>query len=162
MVGPDGPAPVEGEGLGDGPVRLIAFVKRREGTTREEFLEHWRDRHGPLIRDTPGLARHIERYEQMAARPGDRSGWDGVAVQQFRSWSDFVGLLSDPAAAAMRADEEAFLDPASTKVVFTADRVVVIGDDALTSDVEMTLDEPVTPLAELSPEGGREPRERSR
>ncbi|MBK6857714.1 MAG: EthD domain-containing protein [Microthrixaceae bacterium] len=114
----------------DGPVQLVAFVKRRAGTSRAEFLDHWRNHHAPLIRDTPGLARHIQRYEQMAARPDDRSGWDGVAVQQFVSWDAFVAMLSDPAAAAMRADEDAFLDPASTKVVFTADRVVVIGEDA--------------------------------
>jgi uncharacterized protein (TIGR02118 family) len=113
-----------------GTVRLFAFVRRREGTTTEQFLDHWRNHHGPLIRDTPGLGDRVVRYEQHAARPDDRSGWDGVAVQEFESWDDFIGMPSDPAGAAMRADEEAFLDPASIKVVFTHDRVVVIGDDA--------------------------------
>ena len=109
-------------------VRLFAFVRRREGTSREQFLDHWRHHHGPLIRDTPGLGDRLVRYEQHAARPDDRSGWDGVAVQEFSSWDQFVAMLSDPAAEAMRADEAEFLDPASIKVVFTHDRVVMIGD----------------------------------
>lgn len=129
---PDAPTPSDGLSRPDDPatVRLFAFVRRREGTTTEQFLDHWRHHHGPLIRDTPGLGDRVVRYEQHAARPDDRSGWDGVAVQEFRSWDDFVAMLSDPAATAMRADEEAFLDPASIKVVFTHDRVVMIGDDA--------------------------------
>lgn len=111
------------------PVRLFAFVKRRADLSREQFLDHWRNVHGPLIRDTPGLAARIVRYEQHAARPDDRSGWDGVAMQEFATWEDFVAMLADPAADAMRADEGAFLDPGSIKVVFTEDRVVVIDPD---------------------------------
>jgi uncharacterized protein (TIGR02118 family) len=108
---------------------LFAFVRRKDGMSREDFLAHWRDVHGPLIRDTPGLGDRVERYEQHAARGDDRSGWDGVAVQRFASWDDFVAMLSGPAGEAMRADEANFLDPSSITVVFTDDRVVVIGDD---------------------------------
>jgi uncharacterized protein (TIGR02118 family) len=107
-------------------VKLFAFVKRREGMSREEFLHHWHHRHGPLIRDTPGLGDRTVRYEQHPARSDDRSGWDGVAVQEFASWDDFVAMLGGEAGAAMRADEANFLDPSSIKVVFTDDPVVVI------------------------------------
>lgn len=114
---------------GTPPMTLFAFVKRKEGMSREEFLAYWHDRHGPLIRDTPGLGDRTTRYEQHPARAGDRSGFDGVAVQEFASWDDFVAMLSGPPGDAMRADETNFLDSASIKVVFTEGRVVVIGDD---------------------------------
>ncbi|MBX3284647.1 MAG: EthD domain-containing protein [Acidimicrobiales bacterium] len=110
-------------------MKLFAFVKRKEGMTREEFLDHWHHRHGPLIRDTPGLGDRTIRYEQHPARKDDTSGWDGVAVQEFASWNDFVAMLSGEAGAAMRADEANFLDPSSIKVVFTEGTVVVIGDE---------------------------------
>ena len=45
-------------------VKLFALLRRREGMSTEEFVEHWRDRHGPLIAGEPSLARHILRYEQ--------------------------------------------------------------------------------------------------
>jgi uncharacterized protein (TIGR02118 family) len=110
----------------DGGVRLFAFVKRREGMSREEFLDYWHTRHGPLIRDTPELRRHLLAYEQHPARPDDRSGWDGVAVQQFASWDDFIAMISGPAGEAMRTDEANFLESSAIKVVFTDDPVVVI------------------------------------
>lgn len=107
-------------------MRLVAFVRRREGMSREEFLRYWHERHGPLIRDTPGLGDRLLRYEQLPAREDDRSEWDGVAVQEFASWDDFVAMLESPAAEAMRADEANFIDPHSIRVVFTDDPVVVV------------------------------------
>ena len=108
---------------------LFAFVKRREGMSREDFLTYWHTVHGPLIRDTPELGGRTVRYEQHPARADDRSGFDGVAVQEFASWDDFVAMLSGPAGDAMRADEANFLDSSSIKVVFTEGKVVMIGDD---------------------------------
>lgn len=110
------------------PMRLFAFVRRRADLSREDFLRYWHEHHGPLIRDTPELARHVRRYEQRPAHPNDRSGWDGVAVQDFDSWDEFLGMITGPAGEAMRADEQHFLDPESIKVVFTQGRVVVIDD----------------------------------
>ncbi len=111
-------------------MKLFAFVKRKEGMSREDFLAYWHDTHGPLIRDTPGLGDRTVAYEQHPARADDRSGWDGVAVQEFASWEDFLAMLSGPAGEAMRADEANFLDPSSIKVVFTDDPVVVIAPEA--------------------------------
>lgn len=108
-------------------MKLFAFVKRKEGMSRTDFLDYWQHQHGPLIRDTPGLGDRTIRYEQHPARPDDQSGWDGVAVQEFASWDDFLAMLDGEAGAAMRADEANFLDSASIKVVFTEDPVVIIG-----------------------------------
>lgn len=110
-------------------IRLFAFVKRREGMSREEFFDYWHHRHGPLIRDTPELSRHLIDYAQHPATAEDRSGWDGVAVQTFASWDDLTAMISGPAGETMRADEAAFLDPDSLRVVFTGEPVVVIAPD---------------------------------
>ncbi len=115
-------------GKGD-QMHIVAFVKRKEGLSREEFLRYWHDVHGPLIRDTPGLGDRTTGYVQHPAHDHDRSGWDGVAIQSFASWDDFTSMLAGPAGEAMRADEAHFLDPASIKVVFTGDPHVVIPFD---------------------------------
>jgi len=107
-------------------LRLFAFVKRREGMSREEFLDYWRNQHGPLIRDTPALADRTISYVQHAAADQDGSGWDGVAVQEFADWDEFLAMLQGPAGDAMRADEANFLDSSSIKVVFADDAVVMI------------------------------------
>lgn len=107
-------------------MQLFAFVKRKEGMSREDFLAYWHGTHGPLIRDTPGLGDRTMSYVQHPAHPNDRSGFDGVAVQEFASWDDFLAMLDGPAGDAMRADEANFLDPSSIKVVFTGDEPVVV------------------------------------
>lgn len=107
-------------------MKLFAFIKRREGMSREDFLAYWHEQHGPLIRDTPGLGDRTLSYHQYPARADDRSGWDGVAVQEFASWQDFLAMLEGPAGEAMRADEANFIDPDSIRVVFTDDPVTVV------------------------------------
>ena len=46
---------------------------------------------------------------QYAAHPQDQSGYDGVAVQEFASWDDFIAMISGPAGDLMREDEANFL-----------------------------------------------------
>lgn len=113
----------------DDHVRLFAFVRRKEGMSREDFLAYWHTQHGPLIRDTPGLGDRTIRYHQHPAAPQDASGWDGVAMQEFASWDDFIDMLGGEAGQAMRDDEANFLDSSSIKVVFTQGRVVMIDPD---------------------------------
>lgn len=129
-------------------MKLFAFVKRKEGMSREEFLDHWHHHHGPLIRDTPGLGDQTLSYVQHPTAPEDRSGWDGVAVQEFASWDAFLEMLGGESGELMRADEANFLDPSSIKVVFTDHEVVVIGDGAARSG------QPGTPGVPGVPDGG--------
>ncbi|MGB6056862.1 MAG: EthD domain-containing protein [Microthrixaceae bacterium] len=112
-------------------VKLFAFLRRNPELSFQEFVTHWREQHGPLIRDEPTLARHIVRYEQhVRHRPepisGNR-GVDGVAVQWFNSIDDFVGFISEPAYAELIApDEKRMLDMDQVEFVITEEPHVVI------------------------------------
>ena len=111
-------------------VTLYAFLVRRADLTHEQFVDHWRNHHGPLIRDTPSLAKYLVRYEQHARIPGRRGGspeYDGVAVQVFESWDEFLAMLAEPEAQLMSDDEANFLDHAELKVLFSEDVVTVVG-----------------------------------
>lgn len=112
-------------------VKLFAFIRRRPDLSAEEFHAHWRDRHGPLIADTPELARHVVRYEQHPRHhPGRRSGSDGidgVAVQWFESMDHFRSFLTDPAYAELVAvDERRFIDTDRIEYVITDEPAVII------------------------------------
>ncbi|MCB0996931.1 MAG: EthD family reductase, partial [Acidimicrobiales bacterium] len=100
-------------------IKLLAFVRRRNDVSPAEFHAHWRDRHGPLIRDTPELARHVRRYEQnhrldadyereRGALERDSGDFDGVAVQWFDSLDGFRAFVAEPAMAEVFADEQRF------------------------------------------------------
>jgi uncharacterized protein (TIGR02118 family) len=116
----------EPAGAEKAPMTLFAFVKRKEGMSHEEFLDYWRNHHGPLIRDTPVLRAPVLHYEQHGVHPSDGSGFDGVAMETYTSWEDFLAVLDTPEGQIMRDDEANFLDSSSIKVVFTADRVIQI------------------------------------
>lgn len=112
-------------------VKMFAVLRRKPGLTHEEFVAHWRDHHGPLIRDTPELARHIVRYEQHARHRGDAlsgtEGVDGVAVQWFRTIDDFLGFISEPSYPELVApDERRFIDMDRIEFVITDEPNVVI------------------------------------
>jgi hypothetical protein len=115
-------------------IQLVAFLVRNPALTRAEFETHWREIHGPLIRDTPELARHIVRYEQhppdggLTAVGGD---WDGVALQWFASADEFLGFVNEPAyTEVLQPDEQFLLDIDRVEVMFvTEGRVVIGGDD---------------------------------
>lgn len=110
-------------------ISLHAFLVRKPGMSTEDFLNYWREVHGPFIRDTPELARHLLRYEQhprIAGRRGGDSEYDGVAIQSFASWGDFAAMLTGEAGEAMRRDEENFLDRDRISVVFTEDPTVIV------------------------------------
>lgn len=116
-------------------VKLFAFIRRRDGLDVEEFRRHWREVHGPLIRDTPELARHIMRYEQHPRHREDAlsgtDGIDGVAVQWFREVDDFVAFVSEPSYGELVApDERRFIDTDSIQFVITDEPTVLIDDGA--------------------------------
>ena len=112
-------------------VKLFAFIRRNPDMSTEEFLDHWRNRHGPLIAGTPELARHIVRYEQHPRhRPDGLSGTggiDGVAVQWFDRIDDFEAFISEPAYSELIApDERRFLDTKELAFIVTDSPHVVI------------------------------------
>jgi uncharacterized protein (TIGR02118 family) len=124
-------------------IKLICFVKRNPSLSVEEFHDHWRGRHARLIRETPGVADRVRRYEQnhRCAEDYERGGeFDGVAIQWFDSMDDFVAMVGDAEYQARVApDERALLDLDGIAWILTEhEEVVIPGPEAR--------DEPVVKL----------------
>ena len=56
-------------------VKLFVFLKRKPGSTHEEFRAGWRDLHAPVVMGAPSFEPHVRRYVQSYAIParGSRS-----------------------------------------------------------------------------------------
>ena len=114
-------------------VKLFAYLSRLDSMSHDEFLDHWVNRHGPLIASTPSLARHIIRYDQhprLSDGPlGGSEGCDGVTEQWFASMDDFVAFVSEPDYRDLIAPDEArFLDMDRLRFVVCDAPTSVIGD----------------------------------
>jgi uncharacterized protein (TIGR02118 family) len=114
-------------------IRLITLLVRKPGTTHDEFLAHWHERHGPLVRSLAS-AKYIRRYEQHpAAWPPAGSEraepeYDGVTIQWFDSVESFWAHLAEPDSKLMMADVERFLDSSKLDWVLCEEPTVVIED----------------------------------
>ena len=112
-------------------VKLISLLKRKPGTTHEEFLAYWRDIHGPLIAGS-SAAQYVSRYEQHPTAwpaPGSRQPepeYDGVTIQWFESTEAFYGHMSESDFGDMIADTKKFLDTTNIVWTLTDDPTIVI------------------------------------
>jgi uncharacterized protein (TIGR02118 family) len=88
-------SPISRDRLDGGSQALIgacSFLRRRPGDTLTHFETHWREVHGPLAADLPGVARylqgHIIRDETITNHRALDLGIDGFAQQWFASEAD--------------------------------------------------------------------------
>jgi hypothetical protein len=111
-------------------IKLTVLVKRNPELSIEEFHAEWRA-HGRMIADEPAFGRYIRRYEQHHRVPADyRTGdtFDGMVLQWFDTYADFVALLQTPEyAAKMQPDEARLLDLPGMVILFTEEAEVFIG-----------------------------------
>ncbi len=114
-------------------IRLTVLVKRNPALSMEEFHEEWRA-HGRMIGAEPVFARYVRRYEQHHRVPADYSSplyagdeFDGMAVQWFDSFKDFMAMLQTPEyASKMQPDEDRILDLPRMVVMITEEPEVFI------------------------------------
>jgi uncharacterized protein (TIGR02118 family) len=122
-------------------IKVVFMVRRREGTTREEFQRYWKEEHAELVKRHAELLR-IRRYVQTHARDTDLDGalagsrgseprqYDGVAELWWDSIDELVqAATSEEGQTAQRAlleDERRFIDLANSPI-WLGEEIAVIG-----------------------------------
>jgi hypothetical protein len=114
-------------------IRLTAMLRRNPALTAEEFQAHWRDVHADKIRSVPGVRSRLVRYEQHPRLAAGANGWagtegfDGVAMQWYRSLDDFIAMTNDPGyQETVAPDERRLLDLAGGVYLLTGEPRIVI------------------------------------
>jgi uncharacterized protein (TIGR02118 family) len=114
----------------------LGFYKRKPGLTHQQFSDHWRNVHGPLIRNHPDVAKFLLRYVQHHIEPGqDFPGvvpldFDGFSEAWFESVEARQRMHADPFfQQRVIPDEHNFIDMAQTRVLMYDTQVVQVGED---------------------------------
>ncbi|KAG7100206.1 hypothetical protein E1B28_001981 [Marasmius oreades] len=110
----------------NGGMRLIVHLKRKTGTTSQEFSKHWMKKHAGVVADFPGARDVIRLYDQnhvikelslgeltvnKSTTIGMEKEWDGVPFLDAESLENLFVLLGEENFARVRqADEARFLD----------------------------------------------------
>jgi len=108
-------------------VKLVAFFKRTPGMSVEDFQQHWRTTHAELVVRQKGLRRYVQNHTLLSGYSRSEPDYDGVAEAWFDDTQAMRDLAPSAAYAAVRADEENFIDASSMGVVLTDEVVIVDG-----------------------------------
>ena len=91
-------------------IKTLTFLKRKPGLSKEEFLRHWLEIHGPLgARVVPGL----KKYVQCHPVPGFDSEIDGIVElwwEDVGAFKAFLAWRQTDNSSVLREDEERFVD----------------------------------------------------
>jgi uncharacterized protein (TIGR02118 family) len=86
----------------DGAVKYLGFLNRKDGISREQFVDYWFEKHVPLALKTPGLRRYrasVSRGSFNGDSPNrgtiDASPFDGAVEMWFDSIEAFDASFSD-------------------------------------------------------------------
>ena len=94
-------------------IKRVSLVRRKDGLSREEFLEHWMGPHAEIVRRLPGL-RGL-RFGVVERWTPEEAAWDGVG----EIWFDSIeaadaAFAAEPYAAMLVEDRLLFLGEAQS------------------------------------------------
>jgi uncharacterized protein (TIGR02118 family) len=115
-------------------LKLVTLIPRKPGTTREQFIDHYENRHVPLIEaNFSQFCRYVRNYPTsgnlhyagVTAVPD--APFDAVTEHWFESQADFDAMMAqfagDPELARQVAeDEERFCDTARMVMFMVEER----------------------------------------
>lgn len=118
--------PESGEAAKPGVLKAIALLKRKEGTSRQEFIDHYEQVHAPLIiRNSVGLVRYVRNYV-IVGEGGPEPEFDAITGLWYRDRKAFeasMALRNTEAGSAIEKDERSFLDLNTVMFVFVDERI---------------------------------------
>ncbi|MFC1926664.1 EthD domain-containing protein [Chloroflexota bacterium] len=91
-------------------IKLVAFLKRKPGMSREEFFKYWKENHGPLaVKCFPTFKRYVQNH--IIAQPGEEPEYDGIMELWFEDIAGYEAVIDfyqSDAGKVIRDDEERF------------------------------------------------------
>lgn len=101
-------------------LKIMLLLRRREGMSVEDFRDHWRHVHAPLLLQLPGLRRLVFNYGQSDAT-GAAPAYDGISEDWFESAEAMQLAFASPAGEAVADDAPNFVDVSGIQVVVVSE-----------------------------------------
>ncbi|CAK7198321.1 hypothetical protein SEUCBS139899_000981 [Sporothrix eucalyptigena] len=102
---------------------MVAFIKRKEGMSLEEFYKYWEEVHGPLVK--PWAEKHGLTYKQIHTGSNAPTGVDSEFLSKYDGCAIFE--FSDPNAISVAfADPEFKRDVSPDQEFFMQEQVTIM------------------------------------
>ena len=109
-------------------ITRIGMAPRRVGSTFVDFQRHWREEHGPVAEQIPGLRGYVQNHNVLDATGRPLLPYPGFDACSEIAFDDLaamdIGFASPTYQGAVRADEDQMIDKARFFMLL-CDRVVI-------------------------------------
>ena len=107
-------------------IKIIYGITRKQGMSVEEFQRYWRETHGSIAGQLPGLRRYVQCHTLPELYAGERPPtYDGAAELWFDDMDAWEMAMASPELAAAREDERNFIDHSKVFLIITEEKPVV-------------------------------------
>jgi uncharacterized protein (TIGR02118 family) len=109
-------------------IKIVSLLVRKEGSSHEDFVRHWREIHGPLAYACPGVARYTQTEVKASSFRTDGVAAldvavDGIAELWFADRAALDQFNAAPATRRLREDGTKFI---GRQISFTTEERVII------------------------------------
>jgi uncharacterized protein (TIGR02118 family) len=108
-------------------VKALSFFKRRAGMSVDEFQAYWRAHHPQVVVALPGIRRYVQSHTLVSGYRKGEPAYDGIAEIWFDDTGAMRALAGTPQYAAVRADEEKFIERSTMGLIITHEHVIKAG-----------------------------------
>ncbi|MBD3924252.1 EthD family reductase [Nocardioides cavernae] len=107
-------------------IKTVTVLHRRTDLTSEQFHDHWRDQHAPLVLAIPGVRRYVQgRPTALDQVP---STCDGIAEVWYDDEESMREAFATPEYAALIDDEKNFMASSTFEMEFVCVREDELSD----------------------------------
>jgi len=106
-------------------IKLVYCITRKQGLTDEQFFRYWKNVHGPIGAQIPGLRKLVQSHR--LAVPGDKyqPDYDGMAELWFDDTKALLEARQSPQWKASIADEANFIDASKVAYFVSQEHLIV-------------------------------------
>ena len=109
-------------------IKTVSLLVRKEGSSHESFVRHWREIHGPLAYACPGVARYTQTEVKSSSFRTDGVAAldvavDGIAELWFADQAALDAFNASPATRRLREDGTIFI---GRQISFATEETVII------------------------------------
>jgi uncharacterized protein (TIGR02118 family) len=106
-------------------IKLVYCITKKADLADEEFFHYWKNVHGPIGAQIPGLRRLVQSHR--LAVPGDKyqPGYDGMAELWFDDVRALLEARQSPEWKASSADEAKFIDHSRVAYFVSEEHLIV-------------------------------------
>jgi len=106
-------------------IKLVYCITKKAGLTDEEFFRYWKDIHGRIGAQIPGVRKLVQSHRRIIQDDKHRPAFDGMAELWFDDADALLAARQSPEWEASTDDEANFIDHSRVAYFVKEEHVIV-------------------------------------